>query len=699
MTKMTVRGQILATLIVTFSLLHLSGCINGDIQGFEGSATIDVAWFSPGGERQNTKTLPHAKVGSPYDLRFVVFDVNPLPPNCAGVAPMIVSGAASGLEINAISDVEKQLLGTPSKAGTSDVKVLILAEAEDNELHCNGVDRTFSLIIDPADLLLSVDTTPQLPDGRVGEMYAATISASGGQTPYTWSATAGDLPGGHGRTATACEGLSADLSLASPPVSGTPVNEGDCVFTLQVTDAVGATASREFTVPVNPVEDGNPGALERVSLSTEGEQGDSNSGSSSGDAHPIAVSQDGRFVVFTSLATNLAPGADNGGNNLTDVFVRDTCRGASAPGDCYKTTSRITGPAAPEPGNDYVDITADGQWIAFASSAPDAGVWVAPRSGGTAVRLTPTDPEVEFSSFINPAISDDGRFVAVQTPLGLVPEDTNIALPDIYLFDRDGDENGAFDDSAVTVTLVSATPSGAAGNGLSADADISADGRYVVFSSVATDLVADSGTASQIYLRDTCIGGGCTATTVLISAGPSEPGDALSLHPRITPDARYVAFDSAATNLLLPGGDTNFYSDIYVHDTCIGGPGDCPPTNIRVTRAFDGGETNESSVRPSISADGRFLAFESQADNLVAGFPSSLFVHVFATDACTGVEGCEPKTNFLSQVDGHPGNSGSRNAVISPDGKFVDFESRASELVTGDTNGVDDIFLIGPGLP
>jgi Tol biopolymer transport system component len=468
--------------------------------------------------------------------------------------------------------------------------------------------------------------------------------------------------------------------------------------TAQVTvfnPAPGGGTSAAVAFPISA-----PLGLERVSLSTAGEEGDAGSGPTSGDSHAIAVSQDGRFVVFTSGATNLAAGADNGGNNVEDVFVRDTCRGASAPGDCFKTTSRITGPAAPEPGNDYVDITADGQWITFTSSGIDGGVWVAPRSGGAAVRLTSTDAEVRFSSFINPAISDDGRFVAVQTPFGFVPEDTNLFFSDIYLFDRDADGNGVFDEAPASVTLISATPSGAAGNGPSVDADISANGRYVVFSSVAPDLVPGSGSESQVYLRDTCMGvADCTAATILISVGPSDPGNFGSLHPRITPDARSVVFDSGANNLLPPGGDANAFSDIYVHDTCIGGPDGCVPSNIRVTRAANGGETNERSLRPSISADGRFVAFESQADNLVSGFPSSFFFHVFATDTCIGATGCTQKTNLLSQVNGSLGNSGSSSAVISPDGRFVDFESAAANLVSDDTNGVGDIFLSGSGLP
>jgi hypothetical protein len=232
------------------------------------------------------------------------------------------------------------------------------------------------------------------------------------------------------------------------------------------------------------------------------------------------------------------------------------------------------------------------------------------------------------------------------------------------------------------------------------DADVSANGRYVVFSSAASDLVPGSGSDSQVYLRDTCIGAtGCTPATILISAGPSGPGNFGSQHPRITPDARYVVFDSGATNLLPPGGDVNPFLDIYVHNTCIGGPDGCTPSNIRVTRATDGGETNERSARPSISADGRFVAFESQADNLVSGFAGSFLFHVFATDTCIGAAGCNPKTTLLSQVDGILGNSGSRTAVISPDGIFVDFESMASNLVDGDTNGVSDIFLSGSGVP
>lgn len=248
---MTIRERVTGAAVLILCLLCASGCNSG--RGLD--LDIDLAWFLPGGQPSTSTTLPHANVGSPFELHFMVIDVNPIPPNCVGPdfegSISVSEKHTTSLHLTAtqISNVEVAISGLPDAAGEFVIEGEVVFGKTDNP-HCPGLDKSFQLTVDPPSGELSIETDPQLPDGRVGQMYAATISASGGQTPYTWSATAGDLPGGHGQPGTPCEGLSADLSVASPPVSGTPVNAGDCVFTLQVEDAAQVTASREFTLHV-----------------------------------------------------------------------------------------------------------------------------------------------------------------------------------------------------------------------------------------------------------------------------------------------------------------------------------------------------------------------------------------------------------------------------------------------------------------
>jgi WD40 repeat protein len=179
---------------------------------------------------------------------------------------------------------------------------------------------------------------------------------------------------------------------------------------------------------------------------------------------------------------------------------------------------------------------------------------------------------------------------------------------------------------------------------------ISADGRYVAFAAVAADPAANASAGTRkIYLRDTCQGvaSGCDPKTTLVSvAWHSGEPNGESRSPAISADGRYVAFASDASDII--DGDANGVSDVFLRDTCTGAPEGCTPATIRISVALDGAEANGASASPTISADGRYIAFDSAARNLVAD-GSSAPTGAFVRDTCHGAAGeCTPATSRLA---------------------------------------------------
>jgi Tol biopolymer transport system component len=166
-----------------------------------------------------------------------------------------------------------------------------------------------------------------------------------------------------------------------------------------------------------------------------------------------------------------------------------------------------------------------------------------------------------------------------------------------------------------------------------------------------------------------------TARVSVDSSG--NQGNCWSSYPSISSDGRYVAFSSLASNLV--AGDTNGAYDIFVHDRQTG-------VTTRVSVDSSGNEGNDISGAPSISSDGRYVAFESYASNLVADTDSGL--DIFVHDRQTGM------TSRVSvNSSGNKGNGASIYPSMSSDGRYVAFESDASNLVACDTNGWPDIFV------
>jgi Tol biopolymer transport system component len=266
---------------------------------------------------------------------------------------------------------------------------------------------------------------------------------------------------------------------------------------------------------------------------------------------------------------------------------------------------------------------------------------------------------------VQPSLSADVRFVAFTSQASnLVPGDGN-GTYDVFVRDR----------TAGTTELVSIATSGTLGNGQSEEPSISADGRYVAFRSISSNLVAgDSNGSYDIFVRDRLNG---TTECISVALGGGF-GNADSGWPSISADGRYVAFWSNASNLV--SGDTNQVSDVFVRDRQAG-------TTERISVSSGGAQGTNSSTRPSMSADGRYIAFNSTAHNLVPG-DTTTFPDVFLRDRLSGT------TEMVSVSSGGAlPNDMSEEPSISADGRHVAFYSKATNLVSDDTNAYEDAFV------
>lgn len=322
------------------------------------------------------------------------------------------------------------------------------------------------------------------------------------------------------------------------------------------------------------------------------------------------ISGDGRIVAFYSSADNLVP-AD--GNAAVDVFVHDPLSGAT----------------------ELVNVSTSG---------------VQGNSGS-----------------LRPSLSRDGRYVTFETSAdNLVPGDTN-ALIDIFVRDR---QSG-------TTEMVSVATDGALGDAHSRDSFISADGRFVVFRSQATTLVAgDANGTGDVFLRDRQLG---TTRLVSLATGGVQGNGDCPFPPALSADGRFVAFQSYATNLV--AGDTNGVGDIFVRDTLL------DQTEL-VSVSTGGGLANGDSYwNPSLSADGRYVAFAGSASNLVPGDVNGV-ADVFVRDRTDG-------TTELVSVStlGRKADDICTTPSLSADGRFVAFYGYATTLVPGDTNLRTDVFV------
>jgi Tol biopolymer transport system component len=327
----------------------------------------------------------------------------------------------------------------------------------------------------------------------------------------------------------------------------------------------------------------------------------------------VSMSFDGRFVAFSSYASNLISGDDNG---LEDVFIvnRNT-----------SSVSRVSVHGTSVDGN---------------------------------------------GSSTAPSISYSGSFVAFHSNASnLVLEDTNDHT-DVFVRNIQD----------FSTTLVSVNNAGEQGDDVSYFASISGDARFFAFTSYATNLVeGDTNGFADVFVRDIFAG-----VTACASAG----GDGASYDAAISGDGRYVAFTSHAENFVLSSGlpapngkavlvDDNGFADVYVYDQLTG-------EFDLVSVSSDGSLGNGWSHAPVFSRQGRFVAFMSTASNLADGDTNGAR-DVFVHDRETGVT--ERVGRFVADLEG------TGRISISDDGRYVAYPSNASDLVPDDTNGATDIFV------
>lgn len=227
-----------------------------------------------------------------------------------------------------------------------------------------------------------------------------------------------------------------------------------------------------------------------------------------------------------------------------------------------------------------------------------------------------------------------------------------------------------------STTRVSVDSSAAQGDASSGWCTLSRDGRVVAFTSSATNFVpGDTNGLNDVFVRD--LQTGVTTRVSVDSTGAQANG--ASYASALSADGRFVAFESHATNLV-PEADTNGESDVFVHDRQTG-------VTTRVSITSTGAEAHGQSVGPRLSADGRFVLFQSSAANLAAGDTNGA-ADIFVHDRETGTTTC-----VSVDPNGIPGDAASWSAAISGDGRYVAFDSEASNIVAGDTNGVMDVFV------
>jgi Tol biopolymer transport system component len=282
---------------------------------------------------------------------------------------------------------------------------------------------------------------------------------------------------------------------------------------------------------------------------------------------------------------------------------------------------------------------------------------------------------------IAPVLSEDGTFVAFTAYDDLVPLDTN-GWPDIYVKNL----------TTGVLELISVGRNTVPANGPSHTSAITGDGRYVVFSSEATNLVVgDTTTAMDIFRRDRTSG-----QTVLVSRNSAGvQANLSSIHPAISSDGRFVTFSSIATNVV-PGTGSSLRSHVYIRDLSIG-------ATALVSHGYAAGTVgNSSSYEPAISADGRYVAFHSSANNLVAG-DSGGTVDVFVYDRQTAIilrvsQTAAGARRISVGAAGAEAHGDSEGAAISPDGGRVAFTSTAPDIVADSNGTVGDVFSV-PATP
>jgi Tol biopolymer transport system component len=404
------------------------------------------------------------------------------------------------------------------------------------------------------------------------------------------------------------------------------------------------------------------GAEKGCIASTRTESAAANGVAGNGDSHDAAMTPDGRYVAFSSAAANLAEDAPAG----RQVYLSDNCVGAA--GSCKAGTvlvstdeeGKLTGTEAILP-----SVSASGRFVVFLAVTPSNAA--APASTTHANGATTT--------------SSTRQLFLRDTCLGAAnctPKTTSISLPT-------GDVSTASSNSTVpAVAIAEEAPM------------VSQDGRYVGYASTQNG-------NSQILLRDTCLSAanGCTPSARIVSAAAAgAAGNGDSHNAVMTPDARYVAFSSAAGNLV---ENASAGRQVYLRDTCIGAAVSCKPSTSLASMDEEGKLAGTEAILPSVSASGRFVAFlavtpsdaaapaSASHANAVA-VPNSGLRQVFVRDTCLGASNCTPATTRISLQPGDTtaGSAKPAGPALAGLGKQIALNGGKSATLFTPTVAVDE---------
>lgn len=381
----------------------------------------------------------------------------------------------------------------------------------------------------------------------------------------------------------------------------------------------------------------------------------------------LSITDDGRYVSFASTATNLIPGL----RLAPDVFIRDLQEGVTrwASRQAANLVNSVYGVS--NAFNFHPVIASEQPTLTFAASAVRSNLAVvaqynfgtdsATLAGSNAV--VPWSPHPEMRCL---AVAPNGRFIAYTAQAN---QDSNTACIKVW------------DAQAQTTTLVSGNADGTVDTGIWSDhAAITPDGRFVAFiSSPRTPAVDAFASGAHVYVRDLL-----NQTTEPIDVATNDvPAGMLTLAPpRISADGRYVLFTSAADNLV--PGDGNASTDVFVRDRWY-------KTNDLVSLRHSA-LPNVSLTGPqrtteeSISADGGYVVFTTLGGAIK--IDTNCWEDVYLLDRTTG-----DRKLVSVATNGFAGNAASWGAVITPDARWVAFSSNADDLVPGDTNASTDVFL------
>jgi hypothetical protein len=519
--------------------------------------------------------------------------------------------------------------------------------------------------------------------------------------------------------------LASQIYFNGVPQTTFFVSQGELTTTLS-TSATTTAGTFPVTV-VNPAPGGgtsNPsgfsatagtsglGLPSQIDVSTTGVQ--ANTGTTDTTTSGPVISANGQFIAFASPATNLFLPDTYG---VANIFEQNNCLAITSlctPGTILAsvsgTATQANGPSS------YPSMDASGRYVAFTSTATNLiqnpsvhfdgtqQVYFRDTCTGITTTCTPFTILVSTPDGTNPAnadsfqpsLSPDGRYVSYTSAATNLPG--NSSVQQIFLFDTCNGITGC----AVSTTLVSAGTNNQPGNGASMQSVLGNDGLYVAFNSMATNLVSSTpaGTPQQIFQRSTCIDQtGCTPATQLASTPDgTTPGNGSSFQPTMTQDGRIVAFASTATNLT--SNVTNGIQQVFQRDICTEVSG-CTPATSLVSLATDGSSAgNAASGQPSLSpATDQYIAFASFASNLVANDTNNL-EDVFVRNTCAGASSCSGSTVLVSlsapQVTGGLGVQGNQNSLspaLSGDGNSVAFISAATNLLPYPTIDQNNVFL------